>query len=707
MHKDYTVSIGHQLSISPTNVKEVIRLFDRGATVPFIARYRKEQTGSLDEVAILAIKNLRDTSKEIDSRRDAIVSSLSKNGLLSDTLLIQLNEARSLSTLEDLYLPYRPKRRTRAAIARERNLLPLAQQLFLQGPSAIEIEPFLCKHNGVNTREDALAGAADIIAEIISEDQQTRKELRIIFRKHAQIRSRVVPRNKEKAVKFRDYFDWREPVARIAGHRLLALYRGESAGFLRLTVKPDVQLALTYLYRRHLKPSVHRDLIKHAIEDGYRRLLAPSLENDIKSELKSAADKEAISVFSNNLRELLLAAPFGEKRVMALDPGYRTGAKLACLDAQGQYLHSTTIFPTHGHVQQARAGKSILNLIKKYDIQAIAIGSGTASRETEQFIRKLDLPAEPVITLVNEDGASVYSASESARNEFPDLDITVRGAISIGRRLQDPLAELVKIDPKSIGVGQYQHDVDQAALKKGLAEVVESCVNSVGVEVNSASAELLSHVSGLGPALAQNIVLWRIKNGPFKNRADLLKVPRFGARAFELAAGFLRIQGSDNPLDTSGVHPERYDLVKRIADDLKTTVEMLLESRELRKNIQIKNYISEEIGLPTLEDIMSELDQPGRDPRTRFRQFRYAENVLSIEDLQPGMKLPAIITNVTRFGAFADIGIHQDGLIHISQLADRFVGDPAEVVTVRQHVQVRVLSVDIDRKRISLSLKSG
>ena len=540
---------------------------------------------------------------------------------------------------------------------------------------------------------------------MINEDQQTRSELRSIFKKQGIISSRVVAKNRDKALKFSDYFDWQEPVSRIAGHRLLALYRGESLDLLRLSVKPEDEVSLKCLFRRHLKQSPSIEQIKIAIEDGYKRLLAPSLGNDLRNELKREADREAIKVFSTNLRELLLSSPLGEKSVLALDPGYRTGAKLVCLDSHGQLLHKTTIYPTHGKEQQSRAAETVTGLVKEYDIDAIAIGNGTASRETEQFIRKLELINQPIITLVNEDGASIYSASETARDEFPHLDITVRGAISIGRRLQDPLAELVKIDPKSIGVGQYQHDVDQTALKTSLDEVITSCVNGVGVELNSASAELLSHVSGLGPALAHNIIRWRNNNGPFKNRNELLKVPRLGAKAFELAAGFLRIRNSHNLLDSSGVHPERYGLVNTIAGDLGTTVSSLIQSKELRNKIRIDNYISSDIGRPTLEDIMAELDKPGRDPRTIFQEFAYADTIHSIEDIQPGMKLPAIITNVTKFGAFADIGIHQDGLIHISQLADRFIRDPSEVVKVRQQVNVRVLEVDVVRKRISLSMK--
>ncbi|MEE4167173.1 MAG: Tex family protein [Desulfocapsaceae bacterium] len=707
MQKEYSTAIAARLKIAPAKVKHVIQLLDDGATIPFIARYRKEVTGSLDEVAILDIKALTEKMKEVDARRNAIVSSLDKNSLLTDTLLAGLNKADSLPELEDLYLPYRPKRKTRAVIARERGLLPLAEQLFRQAGEHISAARYISSENGINTVEDAFSGARDIIAEIISEDSRVRSELRTLFRSKGIIYSRVSAKTKDEALRFKDYFDYQEPVSRIAGHRLLALYRGEKMGFLRLSLRPDDNLALNCLSRRYLKNSPNRKQIELVIEDCYKRLLAPSIENELRRELKAEADREAIEVFSKNLRELLLAPPLGEKNVLALDPGFRTGAKLVCLDSQGQFLHATTIYPTHGKDQQSKAAQTIASLVRKFDIEAIAIGNGTAGRETEQFVRQVDLNSKPVITLVNEDGASIYSASKSARDEFPELDITVRGAVSIGRRLQDPLAELVKIDPQSIGVGQYQHDVDQSALKKSLDQVVASCVNGVGVELNSASVELLSHVSGLGQTLAANIVGWRKENGPFKSRKELLSVPRLGPKVFELAAGFLRIRNGSDPLDASGVHPERYLLVKTIAADLGSTVKTLINSTELRDKIAIENYISKDIGRPTLEDIVAELEKPGRDPRSCFQEFVYAEQIRSMEDLKIGMELPAIITNVTKFGAFADIGIHQDGLIHISQLADRFVRDPAEIVSVRQRVTVRVLEVDPVRKRISLTMKSG
>ncbi len=707
MPREYSTSVAERLKISPSGVKEVIRLFADGATVPFIARYRKEATGSLDEVQILAIRTLANSLKELDARRTSIITALEKNNQLSAELLSRLNSSDSLAELEDLYLPYRPKRKTRAAIAKERGLLSLAEQLFRQAGAPVSIETYLCAENEIHTPADALAGARDIIAEMVSEDAEARAKLRALFKSQGIVRSTVVAKNRDKALKFRDYFDHQEPVPRLAGHRFLAMCRGEALGLLRLSLRPDDQSSLDYLRHRYLKDYPWKEQVEQAVEDGYKRLLAPSLENDLKKELKAEADREAIGVFSRNLRELLLAPPLGEKNVLALDPGYRTGAKLACLDSQGQFLQTATIYPTQGREQQNRAGRTVIDLVKKWKIEAIAIGNGTASRETEQFIRQLELDPSPVITLVNEDGASIYSASENARNEFPDLDITVRGAISIGRRLQDPLAELVKIDPQSIGVGQYQHDVDQAALKNSLDEVVASCVNGVGVELNSASVELLSHVSGLGPALAANIVNWRNSNGPFKTRSELRKVPRLGPKAFELAAGFLRIRNGRNPLDNSGVHPERYPLVKTMAADLGSTVESLITSKELRNRIRIETYLSRDIGRPTLEDIIAELEKPGRDPRTSFKEFSYAENIHSIEDLATGMELPAIITNVTKFGAFADIGIHQDGLIHISRLADRFVRDPADIVSVRQQVTVEVLEVDLARNRISLAMKSG
>ncbi len=703
----YSNFIAQQLNISAAQVTGTLNLFAEGGTVPFIARYRKEVTGSLDEVAILAIQNQHQKLIEIDKRREAIFDSLKKNELLTEPLTEQLQKAQSLTELEDIYLPYRPKRKTRGLMAREKGLLPLAEQIFASKSSSLDIAQFLNPAEGITTEEEALAGARDIIAELISEDQLTRAELRQLFQKQAIIEARVVKKNMAQGEKFRDYFDWQEPAAKAAGHRLLAMFRGQNEKILKLSVRPPEESSLRLLKKRHMKLTRWQEEIAKAIEDSYQRLLAPSLENELCKELKERADKEAIQVFADNLRQLLLAAPLGEKRVLALDPGYRTGAKLVCLDEQGKLLENTTIFPTHGGKKLEEAGKIIKTLVAKYRIEAICIGNGTAGRETEEFVRSLGLDGSIIITLVNEDGASIYSASEAARTEFPDHDITVRGAISIGRRLQDPLAELVKIDPKSIGVGQYQHDVNQSELKKTLKEVIESCVNSVGVELNSASAELLTYVAGLGQTLADNITQHMDTNGPFQSRQELLKVARLGPKAFEQSAGFLRIANGTNPLDASAVHPERYKLVEKMAKDIGVTIEKLLDSESTRQSINLNNYIDETTGLPTLKDIMEELAKPGRDPRQGFEQFQFAEGIHSMEDLYEGMVLPAIVTNITKFGAFADIGIKQDGLIHISQLADRFIKDPGEVVKIGQKVQVRVVEIDANRNRIALSMKKA
>jgi uncharacterized protein len=704
---EYTQLISSSLQLRPHQVEGVVSLLEDGCTVPFIARYRKEATGSLDEVQITSIRDEFHQQQEIAKRRTAILASLEKLGQLNETLTKSLLNSRSLAALEDIYLPYKPKRRTRAAIAREAGLEPLADALFTRSGSEISLSAFLQTLEAEISKEDALAGARDIIAERISEHQQSRESLRQIFRTHGVLSSAVILKKRDEATKYRDYFDWQEPVGKIAGHRLLAMLRGEKEKFLSLSLRPPVDVPLASLYRLHISTKTGQvDQVRQAIEDAYSRLLAPSLENEIRKELKEKADNEAIEVFAGNIKELLLASPLGQKRIMALDPGFRTGAKLVCLDEQGNLLHTTTIYPTQSAQQQEKAGEIVTRLVREYRIEAIGIGSGTAGRETESFIKQLSLPQGLLITMVNEDGASVYSASEVARTEFPDLDLTVRGAISIGRRLQDPLAELVKLDPKVIGVGQYQHDVNQTALKQGLDDVVEYCVNSVGVEVNSASLELLTYVSGVGPTLAANILDYRKNNGPFTTRKELLKVERLGPKAFEQCAGFLRVAASKNPLDRSGVHPERYTLVNRMAKDLKVTVEKLMQSTELRAAIPLQSYVDDSVGLPTLHDILAELARPGRDPRQSFTSFSFAEGVNCIDDLVPGMKLPAIITNVTKFGAFADIGVHQDGLIHISQLADRYVKDPAEVVKARQQVIVRVVEVDKDRKRIALSLKN-
>lgn len=703
----YPNIIARQLNISVAQVTGTLNLFNEGGTIPFIARYRKEATGSLDEVAILAIQDQHQKLIEIDKRREAIIDSLTKNELITEPLTVQLQKAQSLTELEDIYLPYRPKRKTRGLIAREKGLAPLAEQILAITGLPVQISQFIDQTKGVTSEEEALAGARDIIAEQIAEDQSTRAELRRLFEKQATIEARVVKKNMAQGEKYRDYFDWQEPAQKAAGHRLLAMFRGENEKVLKLTIRPPEESSLRLLKKRHLQATRWQKEVAAAIEDSYLRLLAPSLENELKKELKGRADKEAIQVFADNLRQLLLAPPLGEKRVLALDPGYRTGAKLVCLDEQGKLLDNTTIFPTHGGRKLEEAGKTITGMVAKHRIEAIAIGNGTAGRETEEFIRSLGLNSSIIVTLVNEDGASIYSASAAARTEFPDHDITVRGAVSIGRRLQDPLAELVKIDPKSIGVGQYQHDVNQSELKKTLREVVESCVNSVGVELNSASAELLTYVAGLGQTLADNIIAHRNSNGPFQTRQQLLKVARLGPKAFEQSAGFLRIRSGSNPLDASSVHPERYKLIKNMAKDIGVTVGNLLDSEPLRQSIDLKKYIDDSTGLPTLTDIMEELAKPGRDPRKGFEQFHFAKGVHTMEDLSEGMSLPALITNITRFGAFADIGIKQDGLIHISQLADRFIKDPAEVVKIGQQVEVRVVEIDSKRKRIALSMRKG
>jgi uncharacterized protein len=696
--------IAAELQIPAHKVTATVELLKDGATVPFISRYRKEATGSLDEVQVAAIRDRLADLAEIDKRRRSIIESLSKREILSDALKNSLDQARSLTKLEDIYLPHKVKRRTRAMIGREKGLEPLARKIFQQKGEKVDPSTYINVEKEVTSIDDALAGARDIIAEWVSEDLATREHLRTVFSKKADIISRLVKKNKEKGIKFRDYFDWQEGAAKAPGHRLLAMFRGEKEKVLSLSVRPADDLVLPLLTSRFLKKGVNSKQVELAITDSYKRLLRPSLEKELRNSLKERADLEAITVFGDNLRELLLAAPLGQKRLMSLDPGFRTGAKLVCLDEQGKLLHSTTIYPTMGGSKE-EAADTVKTLCKKYNIEAIGIGNGTAGRETEAFVRNLGLDKEILVTLVNEDGASIYSASEVARREFPDYDLTVRGAVSIGRRLQDPLAELVKLEPKSIGVGQYQHDVNQAELKKGLEDVVISCVNSVGVEVNSASLELLTYVSGLGSSLAAAIVRYRDENGPFASRKELMKVPRLGTKAFEQCAGFLRIHGAQNPLDTSAVHPERYKTVNTMAKDAGCTVADLVNNEDVRKKVDIHKYVNDSLGLPTLQDIIAELARPGRDPRESFALFFFDEGVHTITDLIPEMRLPGIITNVTKFGAFVDIGVHQDGLIHISQLADRFVKDPTEVVKVRQQVKVRVLEIDEKRGRISLSLR--
>ena len=703
MTQQHQKKIADELQIRPNQVAATADLLDDGATVPFISRYRKEATGSLDELQVMAIRDRIAGLAELDKRRKAILESLAKRDLLDKTLKESLDKADTLTALEDIYLPHRPKRRTRGAIAIEKGLEPLAKQLFEQRNRQLDAASYTNTDKGVETAQDALAGARDIIAEWVNEDREVRTVLRRVYKEKAIITSSVIEKNRENGLKFKDYFEWSEPVNKVVSHRLLAMFRGEREKVLSLTVRPPEEQVLPLL-TRHFAKNRDAEQVKLAVEDSYKRLLCPSLEKELRNSLKEQADHEAIGVFADNLRELLLASPLGPKRVMALDPGFRTGAKVVCLDEQGQLLHFTTIYPTI-ESKRKEASQIVKDLFTTFEIEAVGIGNGTAGRETETFIRSLGLGTETVITLVNEDGASIYSASEAARREFPDQDITVRGAISIGRRLQDPLAELVKLDPKSIGVGQYQHDVNQTELKLGLEDVVSSCVNSVGVEVNSASLELLTYVSGLGQALAASIIKYRGEHGPFTSRQELKKVPRLGAKAFEQCAGFLRIHNAKNGLDGSAVHPESYSTVKKIAADAGCKVKELISDEDIRNRIDIEKYVTDSTGLPTLRDIMDELAKPGRDPRKSFAVFSFDESVHSITDLAAGMKLPGIVTNVTKFGAFVDIGVHQDGLIHISQLADRFVKEPSEIVKVRQQLTVRVLEVDEKRGRISLSLR--
>ncbi len=711
MNESHILKISGELSLRPVQVAAAARLLEDGATVPFIARYRKEATGLLDEVAITGIRDRLAQLEELDRRREAILKSLEERNLLTDELKASIQAADTASTLEDVYLPYRPKRRTRATVAKEQDLEPLAD-VILAGQDTVdplaEAAAFVNPEKGVESAEQALAGARDIIAERVADDQVARAKMRDLYARKAVVRSKVKPGKQEEGAKYTDYFDWAEPVATIPSHRLLAIRRGEDESVLTLRVTPPEEDALALLgplFVAGKGPAAEQ--VRLAVQDGYKRLLGLAMETEIRLESKKRADAEAIRVFAENLRELLLAPPLGQKKVLAIDPGFRTGCKLVCLDRQGKLLHHAVIYPTQSEGRVEEAAWTVMALCEQNQIEAIAVGNGTAGRETETFLRGLDLPASVPVVMVNESGASVYSASEVAREEFPDEDVTVRGAVSIGRRLMDPLAELVKIDPKSIGVGQYQHDVDQTALKRSLDDVVMSCVNGVGVEVNTASRQLLTYVSGLGPHLAANIVAYRDENGPFRFREDLKKVTRLGPKAFEQAAGFLRIRDSLNPLDASAVHPESYPIVDVMARDVGCSLQDLVRDAEQRKKINLEHYVTEQVGLPTLNDILAELAKPGRDPRRQFEVFQFKEGVEKIEDLQPGMKLTGIVTNVTAFGAFVDIGVHQDGLIHVSQLADRFVKNPAEVVKVHQRVMVTVIEVDLPRKRIGLSMRSN
>ncbi len=702
--------ITKEFSLQQKNVKAVADLLAEGATIPFIARYRKELTGSMDEVAIANIRDRIEQLRELDKRREAIISSIEKQGKLTPELMSSIVVASTLAELEDIYLPYKPKRKTRATAAREKGLEPLAQKLFDQENFNLDefAQTFVDAEKGVASMQEALEGARDIIAEWISENPDTRKHVRELFWKEGIVESKVMKGKEAEGQKYKDYFEWSEPISKTPSHRLLALRRGEKEGILALDIFPPEEAAIDSIERQYVKNknAAAAEQVKLAVKDSYKRLLRPSLETEIRMESKMKADEEAIRVFASNLKELLLSAPLGQKNVLALDPGFRTGCKVVCLDRQGKLLHNDNIYPHEPQRETAKSAALIKTLVQKFDIEAIAIGNGTASRETENFVKSIGLDHKVIVVMVNESGASVYSASEVARDEFPDKDITVRGAVSIGRRLMDPLSELVKIDAKSIGVGQYQHDVDQTKLKQGLDDVVMSCVNSVGVEVNTASKELLSYVSGLSPALAKNIVEFRNQNGPFKDRESLMQVPRLGEKVFEQAAGFLRIHNASNPLDSSAVHPESYEVVNKMASDLGCTVKDLMSSADLRKQLDLNKYVSGKFGLPTLTDILKELEKPGRDPRETFEVFSFTEGVNAISDLKVGMKLPGIVTNVTAFGAFVDIGVHQDGLVHISHLSDKFIKDPKEAVTVQQKVQVTVVEVDVPRKRIGLSMKS-
>ncbi|MEJ2703839.1 MAG: Tex family protein, partial [Sedimentisphaerales bacterium] len=672
---------------------------------------RKEVTGSLDETVVTSIRDRLHQLKELDERRESIIKSLEERELLTDELKGQIMQAETMTVLEDIYLPYRPKRRTRATIAREKGLEPLAELILAQDPAtdpAAQALSFVDESKGVESIEAALAGARDIIAEQVNEDKAARARIRELFFKEGSFQTKVIAGREEEGNKYEDYFDWQEPVAKAPSHRILAMRRGAREEFLRLQVVAPEDRAMRILEGLFVKGrSACSAQVEEAVADSYKRLLSPSMETEILTATRQRADAEAIRVFAENLRELLLASPLGRKNVLAIDPGFRTGCKVVCLDRQGALKHSDVIYPHHGQRAIAAETAKVISLCEQYDIEAIAIGNGTASRETEAFIRNIKLPRSIPVIVVNESGASIYSASKVAREEFPKEDVTVRGAVSIGRRLMDPLAELVKIEPKSIGVGQYQHDVDQSLLKQGLDDVVVSCVNKVGVEVNTASKQLLTYVSGLGPQLAQNVIDYRDENGPFTSRRQLKKVPRLGAKAFEQAAGFLRIRDAENPLDSSGVHPESYHVVDAMAADTGVAVADLMKDESLRKKIRLQNYVTEIVGLPTLNDIMQELAKPGRDPRRQFEVFSFAEGVNTIEDLEVGMKLPGIVTNVTAFGAFVDIGVHQDGLVHISQLADHYVKEPSDVVKVHQKVRVTVLDVDLAKKRISLSMKDG
>ena len=703
--KSFPQMIAAALNIAVHQVENTLTLLEGGATIPFISRYRKEATGGLDEVQIGEINEQNEKLCEMAKRKETILKTIEELGKLTAELKKRIADCWNATELEDIYLPYKPKRKTRAEVARQKGLEPLATLMLMQRENNLMNRARTFINKEVKDEEEALKGARDIIAEQVSEDERSRNQLRNQFSRQAIITSKVVKGKEEEAIKYKDYFDFSEPLKRCTSHRLLAIRRGEAEGLLKVSISPDDDECTERLERNYVRGNNECSLqVQEAVRDAYKRLLKPSIETEFAALSKLKADEEAIRVFAGNLRQLLLAPPLGQKRVMGIDPGYRTGCKVVCLDAQGNLLHNETIYPHPPKSEHALSSRKLTKLVEQYAIEAIAIGNGTASRETESFVTSLRYDRKLQVFVVNEDGASIYSASKTAREEFPDYDVTVRGAVSIGRRLMDPLAELVKIEAKSIGVGQYQHDVDQTALKKSLDQTVESCVNLVGVNLNTASQHLLTYVSGLGPTLAQNIVNYRTENGPFASRKELMKVPRMGAKAFEQCAGFLRIPGAKNPLDNSAVHPESYAVVERIAKDMKCSVEELIKNKELRSKIDIKKYVTPSVGLPTLTDIMQELEKPGRDPRQQIKVFEFDKNVKTIDDLKPGMTLPGIITNITNFGCFVDVGIKENGLVHVSQMRREYISDPTTVVSIHEHVQVKVLSIDHERKRISMTM---
>jgi len=699
--------VANKLGVSSTPANNLVRLLDEGATVPFISRYRKEATGSMDEVQVLHFKNELEKYRNLESRKETVLKTIDEQGKLTDELRKKISDTWDNTELEDIYLPYKPKRKTRAVAAKEKGLEPLALKIFEQKNFEVDAEAEIFISDLVKNTDEALDGARDIIAEIISEDPQARNKIRFLYSKEAIVTSKLVKGKEEAAAKYKDYFDWNENLNRCPSHRLLAMFRGENEGFLRVRLSVDKQNALEVLERQFVKArNEAAKQVKEAMEDTWSRLLEPAIETEFRISAKEKADEGAVKVFAENLRQLLLAAPLGQKKILALDPGFRTGCKLVCLDDQGKLIHNETIYPHPPQNETADAMRKVNSLVEQFRIEAIAIGNGTASRETENFIKRIRFNREVKVFVVSEAGASIYSASSVAREEFPQYDVTVRGAISIGRRLMDPLAELVKIEPKSIGVGQYQHDVDQSMLKRELDAVVESCVNVVGVSVNTASKHLLTYVSGLGPVLAENIVEYRNKNGAFHSRLDLKKVPRLGDKAFEQSAGFLRVENSENPLDNSAVHPESYPLVEKMAKKLGKPLPELIGKEEMVKKLKAEEFITEKAGKETINDILKELAKPTRDPRKSAKVFEFADGVFAMTDLKEGMVLPGIVTNITNFGAFVDVGVKQDGLVHISQLADRYISDPNDVVKLHQHVKVKVVEVDVSRKRIALTMKN-